>query len=75
MLTAQLTSRLDEMAAQAAALQERLVDPAVASDHVEYRRVNRELSSLRRTVDLYGRYKQALAEIEEAKEILADGAS
>ena len=75
MLTTQLTSRLDEMAAQAAALEERLVDPEVASDHVEYRRVNRELSSLRRTVDLYGRYKQALAEIDEAKEILSDGSS
>ena len=49
--------------------------PEVASDHVEYARLNREFAGLRRTVELYEGYRGAEVEIAEAKEILADGGS
>ncbi len=75
MLPDRLTARLSEISEQAAQLQKRLQEPDVASNHLEYTRVNRELSALRRSVDLYSSYKQAVAEIDEAKKILADGAS
>ncbi len=75
MLPDRLKQRLDEITEQAAQLEQRLQEPEVASNHIEYTRVNRELSALRRTVDLYASYKQAEAEIEEAKKILADGSS
>ena len=75
MLSDHITQRLDEMTAQAEALSRRLEDPEVAANHVEFTKVNRELASLRRTVDLYAAYREALAEMEEAKGILADGSS
>ena len=75
MLSDSLYARLEEMSAQADELQERMLQPEVASDHIEYARLNRELSALKKTVDLFRGYQQALAEIDEAKEILADGGS
>ena len=75
MLSETLHARLEEMTAQATELQERMLQPEVASDHIEYARLNRELSALKRTVDLFGQYQQSLAEMDEAKEILADGGS
>ena len=73
MLPEHLVARLDAMADQAAELEKRMLDPEVASNHLEYRRVNTELAGLKRTVDLYLEHKQAIAEAEEAKAILADG--
>ena len=73
MLSEHIIARLDAMAEQARDLELRLQDPEVASNHREYTRVNRELSGLRRTVDLYDQYKGAVVEMDEAKEILADG--
>ncbi len=75
MLSEHIIARLDAMAEQARELELRLQDPEVASNHLEYTRVNRELSGLRRTVDLYDAYKAAFVELDEAKEILADGGS
>ncbi len=75
MLTDQLHARLVELSQQAHDLQGRLETPEVASNHLEYARLNRELSGLRKTVDLFAAYQQALAEIDEAKKILADGGS
>jgi peptide chain release factor 1 len=75
MLTEQLHARLEELSEQAHDLEQRLQTPEVASDHVEYARLNRELSGHRKTVEIFDAYKQALAEIDEAKKILADGGS
>ncbi len=75
MLPDRLRARLDEIAAHAADLGERMQTPEVASDHVEFARLNRELAGLKRTVELYEAFRQAEAEIDEAKEILADGGS
>ena len=75
MLSDRLQARLEELASHAADLEQRLQMPEVASDHVEYARLNRELTGLRRTVDLFHGYQLALARIAEAKEFLADGGS
>ena len=75
MLSDTLHARLEEMTAQARDLNTRMLEPEVASDHVEYARLNRELSALKKTVDLFGAYCQSLAEAAEAKKILADGSS
>jgi peptide chain release factor 1 len=74
-LSERLHARLEELAAHAADLEQRLQTTEVASDHLEYARLNRELSSLRRSVELFADYRGAVAEIDEAKEILADGGS
>ncbi len=75
MLADRLRARLDELAQHASELEGRLQTPEVASNHLEFARLNRELSGLRKTVDLFTDYKQAEVEIEEAKEILSDGGS
>ncbi len=75
MLTDHLYARLTELTSQSEELEARLQTPEVASNHLEYARLNRELSALRKTVDMFGVYKLAHAQIDEAKQILADGSS
>jgi len=75
MLTPELDRRLREMQAQAAELARRLESPEVGADHLAYARLNRELSALRYPVERYEAYERALAEVSEAREILADGGS
>lgn len=75
MLSEHVTARLEGMTEEANALQERLADPAVAADYKAYNKLNRELAGLKKTVDLYAGYTSGLSRIQEAKEILADGAS
>jgi peptide chain release factor 1 len=73
MLSERLTARLEQIAEQARSLEARLEDPAVAANHVEFSRLNRELWGLKRTVEVYLQYRQALARVEEARRILGDG--
>ena len=73
MLADHIIARLEAMRTQAEELGARLIDPEVAANHVEYARLNRELSSLKRPLDHYDAYRQAVAELEEAKAILAEG--
>ena len=75
MLPDHLINRLDAMAKQADELRARFEDPEVAANHLEFTRINRELSALDKTVDLYKGYRSAQSEIEEAKGLLSDGAS
>ncbi|MDA1195237.1 MAG: peptide chain release factor 1 [Planctomycetota bacterium] len=75
MLPERVLARLEELAAHATELEQRLQTTEVASDHLEFARLNRELTALRSTVDLFADYRQAEAEVDEAKEILAGGGS
>ncbi len=75
MLADHLRRRLESLEAQAGELARRLADPAVAGDHREFARLNREYTALSKPVETFGRYKQALVGIDEAKSILADGGS
>ena len=61
----------DERAAQ---IEEKLADPAVASSPGEYAPLAKELSALRPIVDAGARYGRTLAEIEDARGLLGDGA-
>jgi peptide chain release factor 1 len=75
MLSDHLYARLEELTEQAESLSKRMLQPEVASDHVEYARLNRELAGLRKTADYFIQYRSALADMDEAKKILADGSS
>ena len=75
MLSDHLYARLEELTEQAESLSKRMLQPEVASDHVEYARLNRELAGLRKTADYFNQYRAALADMDEAKKILADGSS
>lgn len=75
MLSDHLVQRLEAMAADAAELQARMNDPAVAADYKAYNKLNREYAGLKKTVELFAQYQEAVGQHEEAKAILADGAS
>ncbi|MGE0193008.1 MAG: peptide chain release factor 1 [Planctomycetota bacterium] len=75
MLADHIRRRLEALEAQAAELETRLADPAVASDHREFSRLNREHAALLKPVATFARYKAAEVAVEEAKEVLADGSS
>ena len=71
MLSERIDQRLQTLLAKVGDLEARLEDPAVASDHIAYARTRRELGPLEETARLYRAYLAAVAEIEEADEILA----
>jgi peptide chain release factor 1 len=69
----ELTDRIQDVLARAAALEARLADPALSRAPGEYARVARELGQLRPLVDAAGRYERATAELAGARELLAEG--
>ena len=60
----------------AVSLQGRMADSATASNAAEYQKVARAAAELEEQVTAYGRYKLAVAALQEAKEMLreSDGA-
>jgi peptide chain release factor 1 len=69
----ELTDRIQDVLARAAALEARLADPALSRAPGEYARVARELGQLRPLVDAAGRLERATAELAGARELLAEG--
>jgi peptide chain release factor 1 len=69
----ELTDRIQDVLARAAALEARLADPALSRAPGEYARVARELGQLRPLVDAAGRFENASAELAGARELLAEG--
>jgi peptide chain release factor 1 len=53
-------------------LQEQVMEPDVMSDMSRYIAINKEISSLQEVYDLVVSYKKCRAQIDEAKEILAN---
>jgi peptide chain release factor 1 len=53
-------------------LQEQVMEPDVMSDMSRYIAINKEISSLQEVYDLVISYKKCRAQIDEAKEILAN---
>ena len=53
-------------------LQEQVLDPNIMSDMARYISINKEISSLQEVYDLVISYKKCRAQIDEAKEILAN---
>jgi peptide chain release factor 1 len=64
--------KIAEAEARASALEEQLADPALAQKPQEYQRLGKDLAVVRPLVELGGRYKQLLAELEDAREMLSD---
>ncbi|MFM8387235.1 MAG: peptide chain release factor 1 [Planctomycetia bacterium] len=73
MLSSHLEERVRDIVRHARELEAKSLDPAVAADHNAYRRLRLELIRYQPTVDAYSTYTRALAEIDEAKALLADG--
>jgi peptide chain release factor 1 len=67
-----LSERIAEAAARAAALEEQLADPALARSASKYARIAKERSSLGRLLEAGGRYQALLAEIHDTREMLED---
>jgi peptide chain release factor 1 len=69
----ELLSKIQAFADRAAQLEERLADPAVASNPAEYGKLAKELSGLRPAANAAADYRKLLADLEGAKAMLAEG--
>ncbi len=67
-----MLERLDEIAKRHAALLEEQADPHVAVDPVRSREVARKIAELEPVVRTYSKYRAVAAELEDAREILAE---
>ena len=54
-------------------LEDRMGDPAVAGDHALFTKFNKELATLRPTVEAYRRYTSLIRRRDESKELLREG--
>jgi peptide chain release factor 1 len=75
LLPERLLARLEALRGRADEIRRLVNEPEIASDHLAYGRLVRELSGFQETVAVYERYRKALAEEKEAREILADASS
>ena len=73
MLPERLEERLRTTLERVEGIERRLEDPAVATDHVAYARLRRELAPIASTAALYRAYLRQLRDRVEAEEILAAG--
>lgn len=62
--------KLQSLAAKYEQLQEKLFDPAISADHIKMTKINREMSWLKKTYELYLYIKEHTEQLTEAKEIL-----
>jgi peptide chain release factor 1 len=71
----ELLSKIQAVADRAAQIEERLADPAVASNPAEYAVLAKELSGLRPAATAAAEYRKLLSDLEGAKAMLADSDS
>lgn len=69
---ANLITKLDELAGQFDALEQQLSDPAVMADHVQVTKLSMKRAALAGLVERYRAYQKQQAELDEAKQIIAD---
>jgi len=67
-----LLDKISVFESKAGQLEERLADPSIASAPAEYASVAKELSRIRPLVEAGARYRQLLADIEDANAMLED---
>lgn len=67
-----LLAKLDQIEARYSEIEEQIATPEVASDSARLVALSKEQGKLKAMVTRYREYKQALAGIEEAEQILAD---
>ena len=70
-----LSDRLSEIEARARALEERLSDPALASQPGEYAKVGKQLGALRPVLEAARRWRQTVSELEDARLLLHESDS
>ena len=68
-----MLTKLAKIAAKYEELQKQLYDPAISSDHQKMTKLNRELSALQETYDLYKYLQKRENQRNEAKELLEMG--
>jgi peptide chain release factor 1 len=71
----ELLPKIQAVAGRAAQIEERLADPAVASNPAEYAKLAKELSGLRPAANAAAEYAKLLSDLEGAQGMLADGDS
>jgi peptide chain release factor 1 len=64
--------RLDELVRTHAELTDALADPALIADHTRYRETARRHAELQNVIDVYARYRQAVADAQAARELLRE---
>ena len=69
---ADLLEKISEAEDRARGLEEQLADPALASKPSEYERLGKQLAVEKPLVDAGGRYRALIAELADAREMLAD---
>ena len=69
---AKYLDKIAEAESRARELEEELANPALSQKPQEYQRLGRELAAVRPIVELGGRYRSLLAELEGAREMLRD---
>jgi peptide chain release factor 1 len=67
-----MLDKLQELARTHRELTVKLADPAVLANHAEFRDTNKALSEIAPVVELYERYRKALAEHEQAEAMAAE---
>ncbi len=68
----ELLERIAEAESRSQGLEGQLADPATAGATKEFARLAKELADLRPLVEVGGRYRKALTELEEARELQAN---
>jgi peptide chain release factor 1 len=68
-----LLPKIQAFADRAAQIEERLADPAVASNPAEYAKLAKELSGLRPAAQAAAEYRKLLSDLEGAKAMLSEG--
>lgn len=67
-----LWERLEEVARRYEEIERLMADPAIATDHQRLAELAQEQSELRPLMEAYRRYKDVLARLEEARQLLDD---
>ncbi|MDE6344697.1 MAG: PCRF domain-containing protein, partial [Muribaculaceae bacterium] len=67
----QLLKRLDGIEARYEETATLITDPDVIADQNRYRKLTKEYKDLGRIVDATGRYRRAIADMAEAREIIS----
>jgi peptide chain release factor 1 len=67
----ELLDRLEEISVRYRAVSEQLGDPQLVADMDNYVKLNKEFKELEPLVDLYNKYARLLANLEEARQVLA----
>ena len=68
-----LLDKISIFETKAGQLEEKLADPGIASSPAEYASVAKELSRIRPLAEAGARYRQMLADIEDANPLLTKG--